>query len=131
VRDRLAVWELPTGGFPACADLHESKPGLRVKRERLQMAIKKKIRLSLAEWKEISSGLELSPNDLSMITSGLRLLTKSQLELATLARTQHLEDNFADSLEDWGNKSQELLTRVIEHHSACMSKILEKQKRRN
>jgi len=43
------------------------------------MAIKKKIRLSLAEWKEISSGLELSPNDLSMITAGLRLLTKSQL----------------------------------------------------
>ena len=62
------------------------------------MDIKKKILLSLAEWKEISSGLELSPNDLSMITSGLRLLTKSQLELATLARTQHLEDNLADSL---------------------------------
>jgi len=95
------------------------------------MDIKKKILLSLAEWKEISSGLELSPNDLSMITSGLRLLTKSQLELATLARTQHLEDNLADSLEDWGNKSQELLTRVIEHHSACMSKILKKQKRGN
>ena len=75
------------------------------------MDAKKKIRLSLAEWKEISSGLELSPGDLSMITSGLRLLTKSQLELATLARTQHLEDNLADSLEDWGNKSQELLTR--------------------
>ena len=83
------------------------------------MDIKKKILLSLAEWKEISSGLELSPNDLSMITSGLRLFTKSQLELAS----------FADSLEDWGNKSQELLTRVIEHHSACMSKILKKQKR--
>ena len=95
------------------------------------MDIKKKILLSLDEWKEISSGLVLSPNDLSMITSGLRLLTKSQLELATLARTQHLEDNLADSLEDWGNKSQELLTRVIEHHSACMSKILKKQKRGN
>ena len=46
---------------------------------------KNKIRLSLAEWKEISSGLELSPDDLSMIASGLVLLTRSQLELANLA----------------------------------------------
>jgi hypothetical protein len=75
------------------------------------MDTKKKIRLSLAEWKEISSGLELSPGD--------------------LARAQRLDDNLADSLEDWGNKSEELLTRVIEHHSACMSKILKKQKRGN
>ena len=92
---------------------------------------KNKIRLSLAEWKEISSGLELSPDDLSMIASGLVLLTKSQLELANLARAQHRGDNLADSLEDWGNKSEGLLTRVIEHHSACMSKILKIQKRGN
>ena len=42
----------PTGGFPAFADLHASKPGLKVKRERLRMDAKKKIRLSLAEWKK-------------------------------------------------------------------------------
>ena len=95
------------------------------------MDTEKKIRLSLAEWKEISSGLELSPGDLSMIASGLVLLTRSQLELANLARAQRRDDNLADSLEDWGNKSEELLTRVIEHHSACMSKILKKQKRGN
>jgi hypothetical protein len=61
----------------------------------------------------------------------LVLLTRSQLELANLARAQRRDDNLADSLEDWGDKSEELLTRVIEHHSTCMSKILKKQKRGN
>ena len=89
------------------------------------MDIKKKILLSLAEWKEISSGLELSPNDLSMITSGLRLLTKSQLELATLARTQHLEDNVADSLEDWVRNfgSATLRTRNLEPEASGFQKV--------
>jgi hypothetical protein len=108
-----------------------NKPSLKVKREGLHMDSKKRIRLSPAEWKEISAGLELSPDDLSMITSGLELLTKSQLELAKFASTQHRDDNLADCLEEWGNKSQELLTRIIEHHSACISKILKKQKRGN
>src|SRR5258705_10454073 len=98
---------------------------------RLLMDTEKRTQLSPAEWKEISSGLELSPDDLSMTTSGLELLTKSQLELTNLAKAQHRDDNLADCLEDWANKSQELLTRVIEHHLACTAKVLQKQERGN
>lgn len=78
--------------------------------------------LSQADWVEISSGLVLSPQDLSMIGSGLALLTESQMELAELARTEHRADNLADALEDWGKKSADLLDRIVAHHLSCLTK---------
>jgi hypothetical protein len=78
--------------------------------------------LSQADWAKISSGLVLSPDDLSMIASGLALLTESQMELAELARTEHRADNLAEALEDWGKKSAELLDRIVAHHLSCIAK---------
>ena len=85
------------------------------------------INISEEQWREISAGLCLSRDDLSMITAGLELLMKAQEQLATLAKEQHREDNLTQCLEDWSSKVHELLQRVLDHHATCLLKAAELQ----
>jgi hypothetical protein len=72
--------------------------------------------------------LILSPDDLNIIAAGLELLEKSQTELADLAKTeQNRTDNIADALEVWARKTSELASRILEHHSSCLLKLMAAQ----
>lgn len=88
---------------------------------------KPQMQLSKEDWDKISAGLSLLPEDLSIITNGLELLMKSQLQLVTLAKEQQREDNLTECLEAWAEKTKELLERVIEHHTSCVLKALDLQ----
>lgn len=86
------------------------------------------LRFSPDAWNKLASGLILSPDDLNIIAAGLELLEKSQTELADLAKTeQNRTDNMADALEVWARKTSELATRILEHHSSCLVKLMAAQ----
>jgi hypothetical protein len=86
------------------------------------------LRFSPDAWNKLASGLILSPDDLNIIAAALELLEKSQIELADLAKTeQNRTDNMAEALELWAKKTSELATRILEHHSSCLLKLMAAQ----
>jgi hypothetical protein len=85
----------------------------------------REVHLSKEDWDKISAGLFLSPDDLHLISAGLELLIESQLQLARLTKNLRRGDNLAECLEvEWKGRTQELLTRIAEHHASCLLKAM-------